>query len=84
MSKKMRKFTQLNALKGRIREVGTTYYEVAGELGIAVNTFSNKINGFSVFSLLEVIRIATILDIDPGDIAHYFMPIYDVNCKIAI
>lgn len=78
MSKKKRKYPVLVALKGRIREKGTSYRELSMELGISVAALSNKINGYYAISGPEMEQIATSLDIDPRDIAHYFMPGY---CK---
>lgn len=78
MAKKKRKFPELKALKGKIRERGTSYRKIAEELGIGVNTLSDKINGFYAISGPEMEQIATILDIDPKDVAHFFMPVY---CK---
>lgn len=78
MNKKKRKYPELAALKGRIREKGTSYRKIADELGIAVNTLSDKINGFYAISGPEMEQIASILDINPEDIAIFFMPGY---CK---
>jgi len=76
--KKKRKYPELTALKGRIRERKTTYRELAADLGIGLNTLSDKINGFYPISGPEMEQLATILDIDPRDIASFFMPTY---CK---
>ena len=75
---KKRKYPELTALKGRIREKKTSYRRLAVDLGIAVNTLSDKINGFYPFTGPEIEKIAEILDISPKDIANYFMPTY---CK---
>ena len=77
-AKKKRKYPELNALKGRIRELGTSYRKIAAELGMAPNTLSDKINGFYAISGPEMEQIATMLDIAPKDIALYFLPSY---CK---
>lgn len=74
MAKKKRKYPELTALKGRIREMGTTYREIAEEMGIGVNTLSDKINGYYAFSCPEMDEIASILDINPKDIAYFFTP----------
>jgi len=75
---KKRKYPELTALKGRIREKKTSYRKLAIELNIAVNTLSDKINGFYPVTGPEIERLATVLDISPKDIAIYFMPSY---CK---
>ncbi len=79
MAKKKRRFDELNALKGRIREMGTTYRRLADDLGIGANTLSNKINGFQAFTVSEMEQICEVLDIAPGDVARFFMPSY---CKV--
>ena len=78
MSKKKRKYAELNGLKGRIREKGTSYRRLAEELGIGVNTLSDKINGFYPFNVSEAEALAALLDIAPGDVVCFFMPLY---CK---
>lgn len=78
MARKKRKYPELTALKGRIREKGTSYRKLAANLGIAVNTLSDKINGFYSISGPEMENISVILDINPEDVAKFFMPTY---CK---
>jgi len=78
MAKKKRRYAELNALKGRIREMGTSYRKLAEELDMGVNTLSDKINGFQAFTVSEMEQIATILDIAPTDVVRFFMPTY---CK---
>jgi len=78
MAKKKRKYPELTALKGRIREKKTSYRKLAQYLGIAVNTLSDKINGFYPISCPEMEKMAEFLDIEPKDIAKFFLPTY---CK---
>lgn len=78
MPEKKRKYPELTALKGRIREKKTSYRKLASELGIGLNTLSDKINGFYAISGPEMEQMAMILDIEPKNIAAYFMPTY---CK---
>lgn len=74
--KKRRKYPEMAALKGRIREKGTSYRELARDIGIGAATLSLKINGFYPMTAVEMEQIATILDINPEDIAKFFMPTY--------
>jgi lambda repressor-like predicted transcriptional regulator len=74
--KKRRKYPEMAALKGRIREKGTSYRKLARDIGIGTATLSSKINGFYSMTAAEMEQIATILDIDPGEIARFFMPSY--------
>lgn len=78
MANGKRKYPELVALKGLIREKKTSYRELAAGLEIGVNTLSNKINGFYPFNGVEMENLATILDIDPKDVAKFFLPTY---CK---
>jgi|GEM_PF-2630029 transcriptional regulator with XRE-family HTH domain len=76
MSKKIKRYPELNALKGLIRERGSSYREVAREIGIEINTLSDKINGFQAISVPEIEKISLFLDIDPKDVVKFFMPSY--------
>ena len=76
MSKKRKKYPEMSALKGRIREMGVTYDEVAKDVGIATSSLSNKINGFYPMTADEMQRIATMLEIKPQDVARFFLPSY--------
>ena len=76
MTKKKRKYPELTALKGRIREKKTSYRRIVIDLNIAVNTLSDKINGFYPFTVPEMEKLASMLDIPPKDIANFFMPAY--------
>lgn len=78
MKKKKRRYAELRALKGRIREMGTSYRKLAEEMGMSVHSLSDKINGFSAFSVSEAEQICELLDIAPSDVVRFFMPSY---CK---
>ena len=79
--KKKRKYDELNALKGRIREMGMTYRSMAAEMNMGVNTLSNKINGFQAFTMAEAGQICELLDITPADMARFFLP---STCKLQV
>lgn len=72
--KKVAKYTPLNALKGLLKEKGYTYRKMAGIIGTAANTFSDKLNGFGLFDALEIDKMADVLGVDPKDIKKYFFP----------
>lgn len=78
MAKKKRRYAELNALKGRIREKGTSYRKLAEELRISTTALSDKINGFQAFTITEAEKIANLLDIEPCNVVKFFMPSY---CK---
>lgn len=71
---KRRKYPELNSLKGRIREQNTSYRKLSEEIGMAVNTLSDKINGFYAMSIPEAEAISVCLDIPPSEMAKYFFP----------
>ncbi len=78
MIKKSRKYPELTALKGRIREKKSSYRKLAKALGIGTNTLSDKINGYYAFSCFEMEQLAEELEIEPKDIAKFFLPAYCV------
>lgn len=69
-----RKYPVLWAVKGRIRELGTTYDEVAKKMAIDTNTLGNKLNGYTDIKANEIEQLVTILNIDPNDIIKFFFP----------
>ena len=72
--KKAKVYKELSALKGLITEKGTSYREISKNINIALPTFSNKINGFSCFSAIEIDAICDSLDIRETDVSKYFFP----------
>lgn len=73
----MKKYTELMKLKGRITETGETYRTLSQKTGIPLNTLSNKINGKSLFDIVEVSKICAELSISPQEIPIFF----SVNCE---
>lgn len=71
---KRRKYPELNALKGRIREQNTSYRKLSEGIGIATNTLSDKINGFYAMSIPEAEAIGAFLDIPASEMYKYFFP----------
>ena len=82
MPKKTKRYASLMALKGRIRERGTSYRELSESIGIAIPTLSDKINGFYAMDLPEAEKIAEFLDIPPLEIPKFFFPNVLRNSKI--
>jgi len=72
--KRAKVFKELSALKGLIRERGTSYNKLADEIGIHASTFSNKINGFTCFDAMEIDALCNLLDIHEKDVGKYFFP----------
>ena len=69
---KKRKFKELSKLKGLLREKNITYKKIASLIGINYTTFSDKINGYSDFTLNEANNIIQQLQIGKDAIYDYF------------
>ena len=72
--KRAKTYKELPALKGLIREKGESYRKCAKEIGIAVPTFSNKINGFACFDAMEIDGLCDFLEIHEKEVGKYFFP----------
>ena len=79
MASAKREYVELCALKGRIREMKKSYRKLAPELGMAPATLCNKLNGLAAFDCPEMVKLAEALEIDPKEVADFFMPGYCVS-----
>lgn len=68
----MKKYRELVELKGILREKKINYEALAKYLKISLSALSNKINGKSVFNLLEANKISQLVGIKKEDIGIYF------------
>ena len=68
----MNKYRELVELKGLLREKKINYVTLARYLKLSLSALSNKINGKSVFNLIEVIKITKLAGIERKDIPLYF------------
>jgi len=68
----MKKYRELLELKGLLREKKINYKTLAKFLKMSISALSNKINGKSVFDILEVNKIASFVGIKKEDIPVYF------------
>lgn len=73
---KVKKYPELNELKGKLRAEKYTYRKLAEAIGMEVSTLNNKINGYSSFNTVEMDAIATIITIKPDEFVKYFFPRY--------
>lgn len=73
----LRKYPELNKLKGRIRERKETYRSISQKTGIPLNALSNKINGHYLFDIVEVSKVCVVLSINPEEIPVFFA----VDCE---
>ena len=68
----MKKYRELVELKGILREKKINYETLAKYLRMSLSALSNKINGKSVFDILEVNKIANFVWIRKEYIHIYF------------
>lgn len=68
----MKKYRELVELKGLLREKKINYETLAKYLKMSLSALSNKINGKSIFNILEVDKIASFTGIKKEDIPIYF------------
>lgn len=68
----MKKYRELVELKGLLREKKINYEALAKYLKMSLSALSNKINGKSVFNLVEVAKISQLAGINKEDIPIYF------------
>ncbi len=80
----MGKYAELMKLKGRITETGETYRSLSKKTGIPLNTLSNKINGHSLFDIVEVSKICAELEIPPEQIPIFFSVCYETQLRDCI
>lgn len=68
----MKKYRELLELKGLLREKKINYETLAKYLKMSLSALSNKINGKSIFNILEVDKIVSFVGIKKEDIPIYF------------
>lgn len=68
----MKKYRELLELKGLLREKKINYETLAKYLKMSLSALSNKINGKSIFNILEVDKITSFVGIKKEDIPIYF------------
>lgn len=59
-------------LKGLIAEKNYTQRKLCKCIGISENSFTNKLNGKSDFSSVEIANICNVLGIAPEEVGSYF------------
>ncbi len=68
----MNKYRELVELKGLLREKKINYITLANYLKLSLSAVANKINGKSIFNLVEVVKISQFIGIKKEDIPIYF------------
>lgn len=68
----MNKYRELVELKGLLREKKINYITLANYLKLSLSAVANKINGKSIFNLIEVVKISQFVGIKKEDIPTYF------------
>ncbi len=70
--KRNQKYRELVELKGLLRERKINYETLSKEMNMSLSALSNKINGKSIFNIVEVDKIANIAEIEKEKIPVYF------------
>lgn len=68
----MIKYRELVELKGMLRQKKITYETLGKHLKMSISALANKINGKSVFNIVEINRIADFVGIPKDEIPKYF------------
>lgn len=68
----MKKYKELVKLKGILREQKITYTEISKRLNMSVSAFSNKINGKTLFNIVEISVLIIVLKISLNDVGKIF------------
>lgn len=68
----MKKYRELVELKGILREKKINYETLAKYLKMSLSALSNKINGKSIFNIIEINSITAFVGIKKEDIPLYF------------
>lgn len=71
---KVKRYPELNSLKGLITERKYTYRRLAKDADISLSALNDKLNGYTVFDTEELSRLVQVLDINHNDIIRYFFP----------
>lgn len=69
---RIQKYRELVELKGLLREKKINYETLAKHLKISISAVSNKINGKTVFDILEANKICNFIGIKKEDVGIYF------------
>ncbi len=69
---KVQKYRELVELKGILRERKINYEILAKHLKISISAVSNKINGKTVFDILEANKICKFVGISKENVGIYF------------
>lgn len=70
--KKKQKYRELVELKGLLREKKINYETLAQKMKMSLSALSNKINGKSIFNIIEIVNMSKIVGIQKEDIPLYF------------
>ena len=69
---KVRKYPELNKLKGKFRELGLSYRKISDDTGIPLNRLNDKLNGYSQVGLDEALLLCEEAKISFDEIPIYF------------
>ena len=68
------KYGERSKLKGLMREKGITYRSLSEIISVPLNSLNNKLQGHTLFDIIEVSKVCAALDIDSSEIPIFFCP----------
>lgn len=71
---KVRKFIELYELKEKIKTERLTYRSLVNRTSMSLTALNDKINGFSEFTMSEIMELVIVLEIESKSIEIYFFP----------
>ncbi len=69
---KKQKAPELKELKKLLHRKNISYKRLSKRLNISVDAVNNKLNGYTLFNSIEILKISQFLNIEKGNIFKYF------------
>ena len=71
-----KKYRELVELKGLLRERKINYETLSKKIKMSLSALSNKINGKSIFNIIEIVKICEVANIEKDKIHVYFFRVF--------
>ena len=69
---KKQKAPELKELKKLLHRKNISYKHLSKRLNISVDAVNNKLNGYTLFNSIEILKISQFLNIEKGNIFKFF------------
>ncbi len=69
---KKQKAPEIKELKKLLHRKNISYKRLSKRLNISVDAVNNKLNGYTLFNSIEILKISQFLNIEKGNIFKYF------------